>query len=324
MPNEQRLDQLREDAWQKGFVTGRGANVTGGPIPRAIGYYGEPVVRPPVWTWEIPIYFFVGGLGGMSPAIAIFAAFFHHVDVARTAMLIAALAAVISPILLILDLGRPVRFLNMLRVFKHQSAMSMGAWILVLFSSCAIPALIALEIHSRGVFAGPIDSFVRLAAGALLVGSAILGSLLATYTGVLLGATAIPAWFSHHVLLPIHFGTVGLGSSAAVLELIGYRIAPLNAIGFAAAAIETLLAIALLINRHGAADAALHTTRSGWLLNIAEILTGPLPLILRIFGLIHIAAVSFAAGALVSRFGWISAGRVSGSDPEAVFAAQGS
>lgn len=62
MPNEQRLDQLREQAWNKGVVEGRGVDVACGPIPRRPGYYGEPVVKPPVWTWEIPLYLFVGGL----------------------------------------------------------------------------------------------------------------------------------------------------------------------------------------------------------------------------------------------------------------------
>ena len=123
--------QLREEAWAKGVVTGGGVDVAGGPIPRKPGYYGQPVVRPPVWTWEIPVYFFVGGLGGMSAVIAFGAALFHHLDVVRTAMWVAAIASeLLSPVLLILDLGRPHLFINMLRVFKPQSAMSMGAWIL--------------------------------------------------------------------------------------------------------------------------------------------------------------------------------------------------
>ena len=115
---EQRLVELRDEAWQKGVVGSRGVDVAGGPIPRKPGYYGETVVRPPVWTWEIPIYFFVGALGGMSAVIALGALLFHHFDVARTAMWIAALASGLSPILLILDLGRPHLFLHMLRVFK--------------------------------------------------------------------------------------------------------------------------------------------------------------------------------------------------------------
>jgi formate-dependent nitrite reductase membrane component NrfD len=67
----------------------------------------------------------------MSAVIALAAVLFHHVDVARAAMWLAAITgAILSPMLLIMDLGRPHLFLNMLRVFKHRSAMSMGAWIL--------------------------------------------------------------------------------------------------------------------------------------------------------------------------------------------------
>ena len=263
--NESRLEKLRDDAWQRGVVTGRGVDVAGGPIPRKPGYYGQPVVRPPVWTWEIPIYFFVGGLGGMSAAIAFGALLFHHFDVARTAMWVAAITSVLSPILLILDLGRPHLFINMLRVFKPQSAMSMGAWILAAFGICVVPGLIALELQASHLFAGAIDQILCVAAGILIFGSAIFGVLLATYTGVLIGATAIPAWFLHHRLLPIHFGTAGLGSAAALLELLGHRIAPLNAIGFLAAAVETVLLIWLSIDKHRVADRAIHEHGLGWL-----------------------------------------------------------
>jgi len=320
--NESRIDQLRDEAWAKGAVTGRGVDVTGGPIPSRPGYYGQPVVRPPVWTWEIPIYFFVGGLGGMSAVIALGALLFHHFDVAHTAMWIAGVAAVLSPILLILDLGRPHLFINMLRVFKPQSAMSMGAWILAAFGICAVPGLIVLELHTFHLFAGAIDQILGFAAVIFILGSAIFGMLLATYTGVLIGATVIPAWFLHHKLLPIHFGTAGLGSAAALLELLGHRIAPLNAIGLFAAAVETVLLIWLSVDKHGAADRAIHKHRSGRLIRIGGVLTGPLPLVLRFFGAIPLAAISFLLGALVSRFGWLAVGKISGRDPEAVFASQ--
>src|SRR5204862_6464183 len=149
-----------------------------------------------------------------------------------------------------------------------------------------VPGLIAIELHTHQIFAGPGDQLLRLAAGVFIFGSAIFGTLLATYTGVLIGATAIPAWFLHRTLLPIHFGTAGLGSAAALLELLGYRIAPLNAIGFYAAAVETLLLIWLTMDKHGAADRAIHEHGSGWLIRIGEILNGPLALVLRFFGLV--------------------------------------
>ena len=322
MPNEGRLDELREEAWQKGVVSGCGVDVAGGPIPRKPGYYGQPVVRPPVWTWEIPLYFFVGGLGGMSAVIALAAALFQHADVARAAIWVAAIGVVLSPLLLIMDLGRPHLFINMLRVFKPQSAMSMGAWILTGFGACVVPALIAFELHTLHVFSGALDDVLRIAAGLLMFGSAIFGTLLATYTGVLIGATAVPAWFLHRTLLPIHFGTAGLGSAAAVLELLGYRIAPLNAIGFFAAGVECVLLVWLTLNRHGVADRAIHEHASGWLIRAGEILNGPLALVLRFFGIIPLAAIAFLVGALISRIGWIAVGKVSGCDPESVFASQ--
>ena len=138
-PSEKRLEELREQAWREGVVPGKGVDIAGGPIPRKPGYYGQAVVKPPVWTWEIPPYFFFGGIAGMSAVIASGALIFNQADLARMAMWVAAIAgAILSPVLLILDLGRPRLFINMLRVFKPQSAMSMGVWIL---SSSALVSL---------------------------------------------------------------------------------------------------------------------------------------------------------------------------------------
>jgi len=323
MTTEQRLEQLREQAWDKGIVAGRGVDVTGGPIPRRSGYYGQPVVKPPVWTWEIPIYFFIGGFAGMAAVIAFAGLIFHEIDLARTAMSLATIGAVLSPILLTIDLGRPRLFLNMLRVFKYKSPMSVGAWIVFAFGACVIPGLIALELGNRYSFGGGTDQFLKIFAHLLVIGSAFWGVLLATYTGVLLGVTAIPAWFLHRVLLPIHFGSAGLGSATALLELLGHRVAPLSALGFLAAAIETALWIWLEIDKHGAADRALHRGLPGWLIRGSEFLSGPLALILRLTNLVPLAAIAFLLGAFISRFGWIEAGKVCGRDPEAVFASQG-
>src|SRR5262249_46181910 len=150
-----------------------------------------------------------------------------------------------------------------------------------------------------------------VAAEILIFGSAIFGMLLATYTGVLIGATAIPAWSLHHRLLPIHFGTAGLGSAAALLELLGHRIAPLNAIGIFVAALQTFVVIWLSVDKHCFADRAIHEHSFGWLIRIGELFTGPIPLVLRSFGAIPLAAISFLFGALFSRFGWIAVGKIS-------------
>src|SRR5260370_21780009 len=96
----------------------------------------------------------------------------------------------------------------------------MGAGILSASGGCAVPGLVALELHAHQIFPGTLDQLLRVAAAIFIFGSAIFGTLLATYTGVLIGATAIPAWFLHRTLLPIHFGTAGLGSAPALLEFV--------------------------------------------------------------------------------------------------------
>ena len=324
---ENRLDALREEARANGAVAGRGVDVAGGPIPpqpqaKKAGYAGEPVIRPPVWTWEIPVYFFIGGLGGMAANVGCAAWLFGQNGIAQAAFWLAAASAILSPILLVMDLGRPLRFLNMLRVFKIRSPMSVGAWVLSAFGAHAVPGAVAFEIVSRHVLSGGWHIAALVIAILLAAGAAFYGIFLATYTGVLLGATVVPAWFLHRATLPIHFGVVGLGSAAGVIELLGHRAAALTALGFLAAGVETVLWIVLESSRHGAADRAVHQGASGWMVRIADLCTGPLALTFRLLGWTPVAAVSFAAGGLLSRFGWLEAGRVSAGDPEAVFASQ--
>ena len=160
-------------------------------------------------------------------------------DFVRAALGVAFAGALISPVLLIWDLGRPTRFLNMLRVFKWRSAMSVGVWTLLFFSGFAGSAFVLVEARGFLMQSGVPPTALRGTALALVAGTALSGAILATYTGVLLGATAVPVWSAHHKLLPFHFGIVGLGSAAAVLELLGFRLAALNAIALTVAAVET-------------------------------------------------------------------------------------
>lgn len=317
---ESRLEALADEAARTGTVDGGGVHAVGGPMPRQaeeIGYYGRPVVKPPVWTWEVPLYFFVGGLAGMAAVIAL-AAYGGNQGplVMLDALRLAAIGAVISPILLTLDLGRPSRFLNMLRVFKRRSPMSVGVWTLVLFAASSIASWAVLEWFDRVLLElGPDPS--RWLLKTLILLAAIFGIVLATYTGVLLGATSIPAWFSHRALLPLHFGLAGLGSAAAALELMGHRLQPLWVIGAGVAAIETLIGLWVEMRRGGVADRVLHSGNAAWTLRIAGLLAGPGALILRLEGLTAAAAVCFLVGALISRYGWVAAGRASACDPEA-------
>ncbi|MDQ2979220.1 MAG: hypothetical protein M3R62_08360, partial [Acidobacteriota bacterium] len=70
---ERRLDELRREASREGFVGRAGARPAGAPFPAAsprTGYYGLPALKEPTWTWEVPIYFFVGGAAGASAVLA--------------------------------------------------------------------------------------------------------------------------------------------------------------------------------------------------------------------------------------------------------------
>jgi len=324
---EDRLDRLREEAARTGRVADAGMAIAGGPIPRDAaslpGYYGQPMVKPPVWTWQIGLYLFVGGTAGMSGTIALSGLLSGQpLDFVRTALGLAFGGALLSAPLLIADLGRPARFLNMLRVFKWRSAMSMGVWTLSAFSTFAGAAFALFVVRADLASLDVPSTALSALAFALVAGTGLSGVILATYTGVLLGATAVPVWSAHHKLLPFHFGIVGLASAASLLELLGFRLAALNAIALTVAVMETGVGVWLEVARQGASARAVHDGTSGRLLRIAGLLTGPMPLVARLLGWVPIAAICFLAGAVCSRYGWIFAGRFSARDPQETIAGQ--
>ncbi|MGH2936353.1 MAG: NrfD/PsrC family molybdoenzyme membrane anchor subunit [Gaiellaceae bacterium] len=167
-------------------------------------YYGRPVIKEPVWTWEIPTYFFTGGLAGASSVLSLGAKLTGNERLARTALYIGAAADAVSPALLISDLGRPERFHHMLRVVKVTSPMNVGAWVL-LVSGGASNTAAALEL------AGWLKP-VKLAAEAV---AAVAGPPLATYTGVLVADTAVPVWHQGRHELPWIFGASAAASAGA-------------------------------------------------------------------------------------------------------------
>src|SRR5262249_26557256 len=150
---EFRLSQLREEARLRGTVEGEGIRPAGAPFPQAspeTGYYGIHLLKEPQWSWEIPVYFFVGGAAGAAAIIAQAARVTGaKTELVRDAGTLAAVGAVLSPALLISDLGQPSRFLNMLRVFKVRSAMSVGVYIVTGFSNAAIAAKVAQAAGRR-------------------------------------------------------------------------------------------------------------------------------------------------------------------------------
>ena len=309
-PPEARLDVIRERA--------RAA----APAASAVdtGYYGLPILHAPVWTWQIGAYLFIGGAAGMSAVIAVAAvASGQPLAFVRAALALALSGAVLSPVLLIWDLGRPARFLNMLRVFKWRSAMSVGVWTLVLFAAFTFAAVFAIEVAQ--IDPG-FSSTVEITVVGTIGGAALTGAVLATYTGVLLGATAVPAWSQHHQLLPAHFGVVALGSAAALLELFGFRLAALDGIGIATSAIEIAIGASIELRRHHPAGRALRHGSAGALLRAAGALTGPAALGLRLAQFTTIAALCFIGGGILSRYGWLLAGRNSTRDPRDVIDSQ--
>jgi len=163
-------------------------------------YYGRPVIKEPVWQPEIPFYFFTGGLAGASSVLSLAARVAGNGRLARVSLYVGAAADAVSPVLLISDLGRPERFLNMLRVFKVTSPMNVGSWILAA-SGTASGASAGLELLGRA-------PRLKLALEGIAAG---LGPPLATYTGTLLADTAVPVWHEARRELPFVFG----GSSAA-------------------------------------------------------------------------------------------------------------
>ena len=291
------------------------------PVPiagAATGYYGRPLLKKPVWTWEIPLYFFIGGAAGAAALIAETA---HWTGssrrLVRDAQRLAAVGGLLSPVLLISDLGRPARFLYMLRVFKPQSPMSVGVWIVLAFSNAAAGAAAVSFAPRRARARLP----VRLLERGLSASAAMTGVGMSTYTGVLIGVTAIPAWAQHVRLLPLHFAYSGLATAVSILQLLGHGQRGLRRLGMAAGVIET--AVGVLLETTGDRDPApLRHGRSGMLMRAAGVLSGPLPLGLRLLRRIPAAAASSIAGALLTRFAWIRAGQTSSQDPAPALALQ--
>jgi protein NrfD len=187
----------------------------------------------PDWGWYITLYFFIGGIAGGSLFLGTLMHLFGRAEdrpIIRLSYYIAFVGAVISGILLIIDLGRPERFWHMMienetmqPMFKYWSPMSVGVWGLLLFGAFAtLLALGALYDGERlrwgflrPLADGPLATI-------LAVGGATFGFFLAGYTGVLLGATNRPAW-SDSAWLGILFLFSAASTGAATLMLLGRR-----------------------------------------------------------------------------------------------------
>lgn len=320
---EHKLDEVRREAGSKGLVSGKGLKPAGAPMPRASeesGYYGIPLLKQPQWKWEVPLYLFAGGAAGSAAYIGAMADWVgDDYKLARDARWLAVGGIGISTGLLIADLGRPERFLAMLRVFKVRSPMSVGAWTLAAFGTFAGASAFANAIRSRW------DNVpVRVVANLAQAGAAAFGLPLHTYTGVLVGATVIPVWNKCISTLPIHFGASGVQAGCSILELAGHEDnRALNILGFLSTIWETYEGVHLE-TRFERELRPLKCGKSGWVIRGGGVCSGPLPMILRLIAAFtgrersrtirRLAAISGIAGSLLTRYGWIMAGHVSACD----------
>jgi hypothetical protein len=324
LAREQRLLELRREAELRGEVKGSGVRPRGAPFPMAspeTGYYGIPLLKQPSWTWEIPLYFFVGGAAGAAAVVGAIAGY-TGADrrLVRDARWIAAAGALISPALLISDLGRPERFLNMMRVFKPKSPMSVGVWTLLGFSGSAAAVAFAGFMRERYGPSLPL----RVLENAGQAASLAFGLPFSNYTGVLIGATAIPVWNENAGNLPLHFGASGVSAAVGLLELMGHqKNRALQALGLGCAMIECWEGWRIESRQLRSLD-PLKLGTSGALVRAGGTLSGPVPAALRALSMAagkgrsrslrRWASISAVAGSLLTRIAWVHAGHVSAGD----------
>jgi len=324
MKKELRLVEIKREAETRGKVTSGGVRPAGAPFPKAspeTGYYGIPLLKQPSWAWEIPLYFFVGGAAGAAGVVGAIANYTGaDRKLVRDARWIAAAGSALSPPLLIADLGRPERFFAMLRVFKPQSAMSMGAWTLVAFSTAAAATAFAEFISARYGSSLPL----RILENAGQAASLAFGLPFSNYTGVLVGATVIPVWNENAGNLPIHFAASALGSAVGILELMGnQKSRALQTLGMGAALFECWEGWRVESRYRRDLEPLKHGF-SGRSVRAGGLLSGPLPALFRALSMLshgkqsrqmrRLAGVSAVLGSLITRIGWIQAGHASARD----------
>ena len=210
-------------------------------------YYDYPVLKAPVWRWEIIWYFFFGGLAAGCYVIASIAALFGSREdraVARTGYYLSLLAILPCPLLLTKDLGRPERFLHMLRIFKVKSPMSMGTWGLVSFS--LFSGVTAVIQAARDGILGRWWGARLLAAlpqRLIALPGTVLGVFLGGYTGVLLTATSVPLWSRSKVLGAVFISSAFSTSSALISLVLRFTRTPAHTLH----KLERLEWVALLV-----------------------------------------------------------------------------
>jgi polysulfide reductase-like protein len=268
-------------------------------------YYGKPIIKPPVWTWEIPTYFFFGGMAGAAAPLAVLSELRGDHALARRAWLVAVAGVAASPPLLISDLGRPERFHHMLRVVKPTSPMNIGSWIL-----SAMGTAVAL-----GAARSVVGWFPRL--GRVGAGAAALGPALSTYTAVLVADTSVPAWHEARRELPWVFAAGSAMSAGAAVALLGGG-APARRLAIAGATGE-LVATTLMERRLGFVGEPYREGEAGRFAQASKALTFLGATVMARAGRRRAGAVAggalVLAGAFATRWSVYKAGFQSARDP---------
>ena len=281
------------------------------PEPEFESYYGRQIIKTPTWkTPDVPLYLFLGGMAGASAVLAEGAALTGNVVLERVTRLVAASGAGVGTVFLVHDLGRPERFLHMLRVIKPTSPLSVGSFILAPFSALSSAA-------AASYLTGRLPRLGRLAG----LGAAAFGPPLATYTGALLANTAVPAWHEAHRELPFLFagsGASAAGGMALLLTPVQHS-GPARRMAIAGAAIE-LTASELLKRRLGMVAEPYERGRPGRLMRLASRMTLGATVVSTLSGrsraVSAICGATLVASSVVTRFGVFEAGLASARDPK--------
>jgi formate-dependent nitrite reductase membrane component NrfD len=289
-------------------------------LPDEPTYYDRPVLKEPVWIWAVPLYLFVGGAAGSAMVLGAAAQPFDHL-LAHRCHWIGALGGGLGTALLIADLGRPERFLFMLRVFRPTSPMSIGSWLLATAAPFSMGAAILFDAP---VGFRRLKEFLGYSAG-------VLGIPLTGYTAVLLANTAVPLWQQTRRSLPWLFIGSGMFSMAAFFQFFNLARPQQDAIvrfGLAGGLME--LAAARRFNSELARvphlRKPLEDSIAGALWKASRVLTAAglalsfLPG--RPRGWRITAGALGTLGGLALRFAIFHAGRCSTSDPRATFRQQ--
>jgi formate-dependent nitrite reductase membrane component NrfD len=296
---------------RRGHGGGRGGEQLVVPRARPDSYYGKPIIKEPVWgSPDVPGYLFLGGLAGASSVLAGFAQAAGNHKQANASKIAAAGAIGLSGVALVADLGRPERFLNMLRVFKPTSPMSVGSWLISAFGGASAAAA-ACAVTGRLPKVG----------AAATAGAALVGPAICTYTAALICDTAVPAWHDAHREMPYLFA----GSAASAAGGLGMMVVPPEdagqAIRFAVLGAATeLTAKSLLLKRLQDIAEPYQTGRPGKLMEVAEVLTAAGLAGAVLAGgsrtAIKLAGAALLASSALTRFGIFEAGRLSARDPK--------